>query len=191
MDQAEKKRKLILAGALIATLVAVVLVGEEEEDATTGIVENVQPARTASNSRDRVKNQQNSAELLDVGKLGQRKFNPLAGELFASTTWAPKQPQINLEEQIARMEQAKKAAPPPAPTAPPLQFKYSGKAISGNETWVFLTQSGEHHITKVGGKINNQYRLDSINDSTITVTYLPLNMKQTLTINNKIAGNFR
>lgn len=190
MDQAEKKRKLILGGALIATLAAVALV-EEEEDLTTGIVETVQPAKTASNSRERARNQESSAELLDVSKLGQRKFNPLAGELFASTTWAPKQPQVSLEEQIALAEQAKKAAPPPAPTAPPLQFKYSGKAISDNETWVFLTQSGEHLITKVGGKINSQYRLDSINDSTVTVTYLPLNVKQTLTINNKIAGTFR
>ncbi|MDE2389766.1 MAG: hypothetical protein KGN35_11945 [Betaproteobacteria bacterium] len=192
MDQAEKKRKLILGGALIATLAAMALVEEEEEDVVaTGIVENVQPAKTASNSKDRTRNQESSTELLDVGKLGQRKFNPLAGELFASTTWAPKQPQISLEEQIARAEQAKKAAPPPAPTAPPLQFKYSGKAVTDNETWVFLSQSGEHHITKVGGKINSQYRLDSINDSTVTVTYLPLNVKQTLTINNKIAGTFR
>lgn len=191
MDQAEKKRKLILGGALIATLAAVALVEEEEEDAATGIVETVQPAKTASNSRDRARNQESGPEPLDVGKLGQRKFSPLAGELFASTTWAPKQPQVSLEEQIARAEQAKKAAPPPVPTAPPLQFKYSGKAISDNETWVFLTQSGEHLITKVGGKINSQYRLDSINDSTVTVTYLPLNIKQALTINNKIAGTFR
>jgi hypothetical protein len=188
MDQAEKKRKLILGGALIVTLAAVVLVEEEEPQIDT--LETVQPVKPAG-TKERARSQENTAELLDVSKLGQRKFSPLAGELFASTTWAPKQPQISLEEQIARAEEAKKAAPPPAPTAPPLQFKYSGKAVTDNETWVFLSQSGENHITKVGGKINSQYRLDSINDSTVTVTYLPLNIKQTLTINNKIAGTFR
>jgi hypothetical protein len=189
MDQAEKKRKLMIGGALLATLIAVVLV--EEEETSTDIVETVQPVKTASTSRDRAKNQENSAGLLDVGKLGQRKFNPLAGELFVSTTWAPKQPPVSFEQQAALAEQIKKATPPPAPTAPPLQFKYSGKAVTDDETWVFLSQSGENFITKIGGKINDKYRLDAINDSTIAVTYLPLNIKQTLTINNKIAGTFR
>ena len=186
MDQAEKKRKLIVGGALVATLIAAVLV--EEEEALIDPVDTIQPVKP---SGDRVKNQENNAGQLDVSKLGQRKFNALAGELFVSTTWAPRQPQANLQEQAAIVAQAPKAsAPPPAPTAPPLSFKYNGKAITDNETWVFLSQSGVNHITKIGGKINPEYRLDSINDDAITMTYLPLNVKQTLTINNKIAGNF-
>jgi hypothetical protein len=71
-----------------------------------------------------------------------------------------------------------------------LQFKYAGKAIVDNETWVFLSQAGENLIAKLGGKINDKYRLDSINDDAITMTYLPLNTKQILTINTKMAGNF-
>ena len=186
MDKAEKKRKLIVGGALIATLIAAVLV--EEDETLIDTVDTIQPVKP---SGDRVKNQENNAEQLDVSKLGQRKFNALAGELFVSTTWAPKQPQVNLQEQAAIAAQVAKSTPPPAPTAPPLQFKYAGKAIADNETWVFLSQSGENLIAKIGGKINDKYRLDSINDDAITMTYLPLNAKQTLTINNKIAGNFR
>ena len=186
MDKAEKKRKLIVGGALIATLIAAVLV--EEEETLIDTVDTIQPVKP---SGDRVKNQENNAEQLDVSKLGQRKFNALAGELFVSTTWAPKQPQVNLQEQAAIAAQVAKSTPPPAPTAPPLQFKYTGKAIADNETWVFLSESGENLIAKIGGKINDKYRLDSINDDAITMTYLPLNAKQTLTINNKIAGNFR
>lgn len=186
MDQSEKKRKLIVGGALVATLIAAVLV--EEEETVIDTVDTVQPVKP---SGDRVKNQENSAEQLDVSKLGQRKFNSLAGELFVSTTWAPKQPQINLQEQAAIAAQVAKSTPPPAPTAPPLQFKYAGKAIADNETWVFLSQAGENLIAKLGGKINDKYRLDSINEDAITMTYLPLNVKQTLTINNKLAGTFR
>jgi len=186
MDKAEKKRKLIVGGALIATLIAAVLV--EEDETLIDTVDTIQPVKP---SGDRVKNQENNAEQLDVSKLGQRKFNALAGELFVSTTWAPKQPQVNLQEQAAIAAQVAKSTPPPAPTAPPLQFKYAGKAIADNETWVFLSESGENLIAKIGGKINDKYRLDSINDDAITMTYLPLNAKQTLTINNKIAGNFR
>ncbi len=187
MDQSEKKRKLIVGGALVATLIAAVLV--EEEETVVDTVDTIQPVKP---SGDRVKNQENNVEQLDVSKLGQRKFSALAGELFVSTTWAPKKPQANLQEQAAIAAQtAKASAPPPAPTAPPLQFKYAGKAIADNETWIFLSQAGENLIAKLGGKINDKYRLDSINDDAITMTYLPLNIKQTLTINNKLAGNFR
>ena len=186
MDQAEKKRKLMVGGALIATLIAAVLVDEEET-----VIDTVDTIQTVKPSGDRLRNQENNVEQLDVSKLGQRKFGALAGELFASTTWAPKQPQVNPEEQAIIAAQASRASPPLAPTAPPLQFKYAGKAISDNETWVFLSQAGENLITKLGGKINDKYRLDSINDDAITMTYLPLNVKQTLTINNTIAGAFR
>lgn len=186
MDQAEKKRKLIVGGALVATLIAAVLV--EEEETVIDTVDTIQPVKP---SGDRVKNQENNVEQLDVSKLGQRKFSSLAGELFVPTTWAPKQPQANLQEQAAIAAQVAKSTPPPAPTAPPLTFKYNGRAIADNETWVFLSQAGENLIAKLGGKINDKYRLDSINDDAITMTYLPLNIKQTLTINNKLAGNFR
>ena len=96
MDQSEKKRKLIVGGALVATLIAAVLV--EEEETVIDTVDTIQPVKP---SGDRVKNQENNIEQLDVSKLGQRKFSSLAGELFASTTWAPKQPQVNLQEQAA------------------------------------------------------------------------------------------
>ena len=193
MDSAEKKRKLLIGGALVVTLIAVLMV--EEEETLIETIEPVQSVQSTKSSTDRAnKAQENNADSLDVSKLGQRKFNPLAGELFASTTWASKKPPVDLQEQAekaAAAQAAKMTARPAAPTAPPLQFKYSGKAIEDRITWVFLSRSGENFIAKIGEKINDQYRLDSINDDAITLTYLPLNIKQTLTINNKLAGNFR
>ncbi|PTQ87803.1 hypothetical protein [Nitrosomonas ureae] len=188
MDAAEKKRKMIIGGILAATLVAAALV-EVDDEPELHVPETLQSGRA---TQDRAKRtESNAAAQLDVSKLGQRKFSPLAGELFMSTNWTPKLVVIDdPEEQAAKIAQAAKTMVPPAPTAPPLQFKYAGKAIADNETWVFLSQSGENLITKIGGKINDTYRLDSINDTAITMTYLPLNIKQTLTINNQIAGTF-
>lgn len=186
MNASEKKRKLLIGAALIATLLAVVMVEDEEKDHAINTVEPTQIPRT-SNERA-AKKQENTAESLDVSKLGQRKLNPKAGELFASTNWTPKPPPIDLEEQAARAEEAKKAFVPPPPTAPPVPFKYAGKAISDNQTWVFLSQAKDNHIAKIGGKITDQYRLDAITEESISLTYLPLNIKQTLTINNKLAG---
>ena len=150
MDSSEKKRKLLIGSALVATLLAVAMVENEETE--------------------------------------ERKFNPKAGELFASTNWTPKPPPIDPEEQAAREEQSRKAFVPPPPTAPSVPFKYAGKAISDNQTWVFLSQAKDNHIAKIGGKITDQYRLDAINEESVSLTYLPLNIKQTLTINNKLAG---
>lgn len=190
MNAVDKKRKLLLGGALIATLIAVVLAPEEDKES---VIETVEPIQTTKSSGEKIKAQESNSEHLDVSQLGPRKFNPSAGELFVSTTWAPKRPKISPEEQEAAQaaQIAKASAPPPAPTAPPLPFKYAGKAIADNETWVFLSQAGENFIAKIGGKIDGKYRLDSINDNTITMTYLPLSIKQTLTIDNKIAGNFQ
>lgn len=188
MDAAEKKRKMIIGAALVATLIAAALVEDDEE-----MILPVREAVTQSGkpSGDRTRNQAQQTEQLDTGRLGQRKFDPQAGALFMATTWAPKRPMIDVEEEMKITKPVKVFAPPPAPTAPPLQFKYTGKAIEDNQTWVFLSLASENFITKIGGKINAQYRLDAINDDAVIVTYLPLNVKQTLTINNKIAGNFR
>lgn len=194
MDPAEKKRKTIIGAALLATLVAVVLVEDEDETVieTVGPAASTQSARPSS-ARGSVPQARRSDDL-DVDQLGQRKFDPLAGELFASTSWAPKPPPITPQQQAAMLQQqrAKVKAPPPAPTPPPLQFKYIGKAIEGNRTWVFLTQADENYIARIGEKIDDRYRLDTISDESVTLTYLPLNAKQILPIHdNKQAGNFR
>ncbi len=193
MDPAEKKRKMIIGAALIATLVAVVLV----EDETEIVIDPAQPVtsqKAARSSTGRTDKQEIKNEYLDVAKLGQRTFDPQAGELFAATSWTPKRPPVNPQQQAILEQQRAKAkakAPPPAPTPPPLQFKYIGKAIEGNRTWVFLTQDNENYIARIGEKIDEQYRLDTVNDESVTLTYLPLNAKQVLPINDKQAGNFR
>lgn len=194
MDAAEKKRKTIIGLALVATLIAVVLV-EEEEEATVDSAQPVAPKKALRTATGKSSAQAVQNDNLDVGQLGQRKFDPQAGELFATTTWAPKRPQINPEQQaiIAKKRaeaEARAKVPPPAPTPPPLQFKYIGKAIEGNRIWVFLAQDGENYIARIGEKIDEKYRLDTVNDESVTLTYLPLNAKQTLTINDQQTGRF-
>lgn len=191
MDSAEKKRKLLLGIALLATLFAVVWVGEEEDVAVTGAVSSAQPARISSGQARNDK--ENTAEYLQIDQLGKRKFSAEAGKLFISTSWVPKQARLGVlqPKALSAAQELRLSAPPPAPTPPPLQFKYIGKAIAENETWIFLSQSGENYITKLGGHINEQYRVDAVNDETVTFTYLPLNTKQTLKINNEMAGSIR
>lgn len=190
MDKAEIKRKSIIGGALLVTLIAVVLVDDEETEIVVDAVQTTQPTRASSG---KARTETDTTNYLAVDLLGQRQFNAEAGNLFKSTSWVPARPQPTMQQQQATLarQAARAAAPPPAPTAPPLQFKYIGKAISENTTWVFLTESGENHVTKLGGRIDDKYRVDAINDETVTFTYLPLDEKQTLNINDKMAGNVR
>lgn len=192
MNQAEKKRKLILGAALVATLIAVVLV-DDEEVTLDDLTHAIQPTQSTKSSTSRENTQEHLATYIDIDQLGVRQFNAQAGNLFGSTSWAPERPQITPQQQQAalmqqRMRQEK--ATPPAPTAPPLRFKYIGKAIAGNKTWVFLADNDENHVTRIGQKIDEQYRLDTINDEEVMFTYLPLDAKQTLAINDE-AGGFR
>jgi hypothetical protein len=195
MDPAEKKRKIIIGAMLVATLIAAMLV-EDEDETTPDTVEPTASARPARPSSTRTPAPEARNNNLNVDQLGQRKFDALAGDLFASNSWAPKPPPVTPQQQAAlllqQQQRAQPKAPPPAPTPPPLQFKYIGKAIEGNQTWVFLTQADENYIARIGEKIDDQYRLDTISDESVTLTYLPLNAKQILPINdNKQAGNFR
>lgn len=194
MDKAEIKRKSILGAVLLVTLIAVVMVDDEEEEIIVDAVQTTQSTR-ASSGKTHV--EADTENYLAVDLLGQRQFSAEAGNIFKSTSWVPARPQASIQQQQAALarqadQAARRAAAPPAPTAPPLEFKYIGKAISGNETWVFLSESGENHVAKLGRQIDDRYRVDTMDDETVTFTYLPLNAKQTLNINdNKIAGNFQ
>ena len=194
MDKAEIKRKSILGAVLLLTLIAVVMVDDEEEEIIVDAVQTTQPTR-ASSGKTRV--EADTENYLAVDLLGQRQFNAEAGNIFKSTSWVPARPQPTAQQQQAALarqaDQAARraAAPPPAPTAPPLAFKYIGKAIHGNETWVFLSEAEENYVTKLGRQIDDRYRVDTMNDETVTLTYLPLGAKQTLKINDEMAGNFR
>jgi len=198
MDSAEKKRKTIIGLALIATLIAVVLVEDEEEivnDTAQPVISDKTTRKASTRAGAPATVQRNNN--LDVDQLGQRTFDPQAGELFMSMSWTPKQPRISPEQQAVMAQKraeanakAKARARKSVPKPPPLQFKYVGKAIEGNKTWVFLAQDNENYIARIGEKIDEQYRLDTIDEASVTLTYLPLNAKQTLPLDDQQTGKF-
>jgi len=73
-------------------------------------------------------------------------------------------------------------APPPAPTAPPLPFRYFGKWVDGQKTVVFLWRNNEGYSASAGDTVDGTYRVESITESSVDFTYLPLGTKQTLPI---------
>lgn len=73
-------------------------------------------------------------------------------------------------------------APAAAPTAPPLPFVYLGKAIEDGRLEVFLGRGERSYSVHARQKLDDDYRIDKVTETSITFTYLPLKTRQTLDI---------
>jgi len=71
-----------------------------------------------------------------------------------------------------------KAEAPKGP--PPLPFAYAGKVVHGGRTEVFVTRGEELISIAAGQNIDAEYRVDTISESSIGFTYLPLKKSQSL-----------
>jgi len=112
---------------------------------------------------------------LELERLERRKFGVQAGDIFTRKSWIPPPP----------------AMKPQPPSPPPLSFKYLGKVTEGDETRVFLSLSERNYVVKAGENINDRYRVEEVSDHAIILTYLPLNIRQTLVTTSGTAGNFQ
>ena len=108
---------------------------------------------------------------IDLARLERREATAPQADPFAPRSFAPPPP--------AREARAR-AAEPAAPSAPPLPFAYFGRVTENGKTDVFVMRDSEVIGIVAGGKIDDQYRVDVIGDSSISFTYLPLGMQQSL-----------
>lgn len=95
-----------------------------------------------------------------------------------------------------------RVAPPPAPTptwtppppvaaappavAPALPFEFIGKMDDAERLRVFLLRDEKIYTVTVGEVIDGTYRVERIADSEMVLTYLPLNVRQTLSVGGKL-----
>lgn len=98
--------------------------------------------------------------------------------LFQSKTWYTPPPQ-----------QPANSLPPPLPSAPSLPFTFIGRMVDGNEVILFLSKNGRQYTVKANDVLDDTYRLDKITDSDAVLTYLPMNIQQTLVFNSTAVGS--
>ncbi|MEM5434342.1 hypothetical protein [Paraburkholderia diazotrophica] len=92
---------------------------------------------------------------------------------FAASSWLPPPPPV---------VQAP-PEPPPPPTAPPMPYVYLGKLDGSTlKPRVFLSSGDQLLIVSQGEIVDGQYRVESISDGDVVLTYLPLNQKQVIAI---------
>lgn len=65
------------------------------------------------------------------------------------------------------------------PAAPPLPFHYFGRLTENGKTEVFVMR-GEELIAVAAGQQIGDYKVEQVADTSISFTYLPLKMRQTL-----------
>ena len=102
-----------------------------------------------------------------LAKLDRQPLPEDVKDMFAGKSWhvAPPPP---------------KAAPP---AAPPLPFVYMGKlAEQGEKVVILLVKQDRSYAVREGDVLDNSYRVDEIRAPVMILTYLPLNIKQTIQI---------
>ncbi len=91
------------------------------------------------------------------------------GNVFAVTSWyVPPPPPPPAKPQ-----------PPPKPTAPPLPFSYLGRYEDAAPV-IMLVRGDRIYTVSEGDVIENIYRVERVLPGVVEVTYLPLNIRQTL-----------
>ena len=109
---------------------------------------------------------------------------PALRPLVATNTTQPGESKVKTEAIIASdLFPPQTWVPPPAPSqsaAPALPFGFGGRYVEAGRIVVFLTEGERMHSMRVGETINGNYRLDAIEAQMLHLTYLPLNIRQSL-----------
>lgn len=90
-------------------------------------------------------------------------------DLFSTRSWNPPAP-------------APAPQPAPAPVAPPVPYTFLGKKLEGDAWEVFLAKGNQTFVARANQVIESDWRVDRIAPPTLTLTYLPLGLPQSVAI---------
>jgi len=165
------RRRRILFGALAVTIALSAASGKEWQAAD----ETVLPAKRADAAAARKPAQpQLQVELERLNREdASAKPEPAASNVFRAMSWyvpppppAPPPPP--------------KPVPPPPPSAPPLPFSFLGRYEEGQTLIILLVRGERIYTVSEGEVIDNTYRVERLAGGQLEVTYLPLNIRQTI-----------
>ena len=146
-------RAAVAVGVL--ALIASLVSGRERSDVSVAAVE-----RNTSTA--------NAVADLDPAKITRHLAQQPVADLFAPPL--PPAPPAYQHQQATK------------PAAPPLPFRYLGKATEEGKVAVFLERGNQNFSVAKGARVGTEYRVDKITDASVTLTYLPLGQQQTLAV---------
>jgi hypothetical protein len=167
--------KLTLFG--VAASAAVMAMGSDKEQAPekNGSAKMQQVSMVTSPSPESVQPSE-AEEKLEFERMLQQKQqldgDKEVGNVFKATSWYVPPPPLSPSPTL----------PPPPPTAPPLPFTYFGqyKDAESSAKVVFLSNAERVYTVSEGDVIEGTYSVGPITSGQLELTYLPLNIKQSL-----------
>ena len=106
--------------------------------------------------------------VLNIDKLSRQKLAPAKSDPFVAKLPPPPPPAP--------------PPPPPVPVAPAFPYTFMGRMIENDTTTLFLTKQNQSYSVKLNSVLENNYRVDKIDNEQVIFTYLPLNTQQILYI---------
>ena len=134
---------------------------------------------------------------LDLARLARRTDRNEPGNAFESLSWheAPVRTRKAYEPEplpppfsampfpIPFAAPVAAARPPtPKPTAPPVPFTYLGVYQDSGKPTYFLVKGDQVYHVKEGDVIDGTYRVEGVEGTTLKLLYIPLNIRQTLSV---------
>lgn len=173
-----KTRHLVMALALLLAAGAALFGDKTPASGVAEAVARVTPAKIAT-----VKTTASSPPSVSIASIHPRQklsppdsigdSTPASGEaMFGNQNWNPPPPPVVPSKAVA----------PLPPSAPPLPFVYLGKSLSEGSWEVFLGRGERTIIVQNNSVIDGTYRVEAIKPPLLSLTYLPLNQIQQLTI---------
>ena len=140
-----------------------------------------QPDRAASARPKHAAQRAPAESRVELERLGQAALQPDVeegvGNVFGATSWYVPPPPPPPAPPV-------KPPPPPKPTAPPMPFTFLGLYEEAPGKVIMLVKGDRVYTVSVGDVIENTYRVDRVEHGMVEMTYLPLNIKQSLNTGN-------
>jgi hypothetical protein len=161
------RRQAWLGAALLATLIATWWAATVETEPPAERQARKTPQARKARSKTTVAPMALSADAL---LLARAPIEAEGADLFAVKSFVPPPPP------------APPPPPPPKPTAPPLPFRYLGSLMEGDQSLVYVSEGARMHVLRVGEQVDRRYRVEAIDATRVTLTFLPLDQRQELLI---------
>ena len=170
------RRQVFVTACLLLTLVATYFAPEPDADLSAPSKAGVAQNTAMTRGGPVVTTDKSSAAVNEVLRIRPRQPTGDDTLAFAPVDWSPPKSMRPPEPEVN--------APEPEPQAPPLPFKVIGQYSEAGRKGVFLQNNEESLVVSVGDAIGELYQVESLNDGVLTLVYLPLGQRQTLSISN-------
>lgn len=179
----------LLGVALLATLIAVwfapplkdegVVLSERAQNASARAGDTTKPVTTQAVSTAARTVISSHVEVLRIRPRAQETaYEEQDARLFAPTLTT----QPTKKTPIASAVPMAIVSAPPPPQAPPLPFHVLGRYDEAGQAVIFLQHNDQNLVVRVGDTLADEYKVEGLNGTTLTLRYLPLNQSQSLEI---------